>query len=155
MRGAGLSTYPLFCQQQWFYPGNASALRGHIRAVLLRLFVEQVPPQRREGLDALAHAAAELQEYEENTGISRHAQDLSLCSDLYFVAPSHGSYPILTINSIVTIDMLQQSGVQIVDASNLALSYTPSCDCCLKSGGTPEDETHHVHSLQVHAAGRT
>lgn len=38
----GFSTYPLFCQQQWFFPGNASALRGHIRNVLLQLFMEQV-----------------------------------------------------------------------------------------------------------------
>jgi hypothetical protein len=39
---AGLSDYPLFCQKEWFFPGNASLLRGHIRHILLQLFSEQV-----------------------------------------------------------------------------------------------------------------
>lgn len=39
---AGLSTYPLFMQKQWFQPENAGALRAHIKTVILELFLAQV-----------------------------------------------------------------------------------------------------------------
>lgn len=39
---AGLSSYPLFMQEHWFQPGNASALRAHIKTILLELFIQQV-----------------------------------------------------------------------------------------------------------------
>ena len=38
---AGLSSYPLFMQRQWFQPEVAGALRGHIRNLILELFVSQ------------------------------------------------------------------------------------------------------------------
>ena len=38
---AGLSTYPLFMQRQWFQPEIAGALRGHIRNLILELFIRQ------------------------------------------------------------------------------------------------------------------
>ena len=40
---AGLSEYPLFLQPAWFPCANASALRLHIRTLLLDLFCQQVP----------------------------------------------------------------------------------------------------------------
>lgn len=39
---AGLSSYPLFMQEHWFQPGNASALRAHIKTIILELFIQQV-----------------------------------------------------------------------------------------------------------------
>ena len=38
---AGLSSYPLFLQRQWFQPEIAGALRGHIRTLILELFISQ------------------------------------------------------------------------------------------------------------------
>jgi len=39
---AALSAYPLFMQKQWFQPENAGALRGHIKIIILELFLSQV-----------------------------------------------------------------------------------------------------------------
>ncbi len=63
---AGLSDYPLFLHHKWFYPGNASKLREHIRYLLLKLFVEQVPEvQLQNRADALAEAHQDITRYEE------------------------------------------------------------------------------------------
>ena len=40
-----MSDYPLYLQLRWFLPSNASALRGHIRAICLSNFIEQVTPR--------------------------------------------------------------------------------------------------------------
>lgn len=37
-----LSEWPLYLTPDWFEPSNASALRGHLRAMCLELFIEQV-----------------------------------------------------------------------------------------------------------------
>ncbi|CAL8462561.1 g2094 [Coccomyxa elongata] len=62
-----LSGYPLFLHHKWFYPGNASKLRRHLRWLLLQLFVEQVPEEQRESLgDALAQAIQDIDLYQDN-----------------------------------------------------------------------------------------
>ena len=65
---AGLSDYPLFLHQKWFFPGNASKLRRHIRNLLLELFVEQLSEGQRESCsDAIAEAYQDITAYEEAT----------------------------------------------------------------------------------------
>ncbi|KAK9906862.1 hypothetical protein WJX75_009356 [Coccomyxa subellipsoidea] len=64
----GLSDYPLFLHQKWFFPGNASKLRRHIRNLLLELFVEQLSEGQRESCsDAIAEAYQDITAYEEAT----------------------------------------------------------------------------------------
>ena len=47
---AGLSGYPLFMQRQWFQPEVAGALRGHIRNLILELFISQASTVLRVAL---------------------------------------------------------------------------------------------------------
>ncbi|BDA46428.1 probable Sentrin-specific protease 7 at N-terminal half [Coccomyxa sp. Obi] len=70
----GLSEYPLFLHHKWFYPGNASKLRGHLRWLLLKLFVDQAPEDQRDNLaDALAQAHQDILNYQENMSERYHA----------------------------------------------------------------------------------
>ena len=47
---AGLSSYPLFMQRQWFQPEIAGALRGHIKTLILELFISQASTPVRASL---------------------------------------------------------------------------------------------------------
>ena len=68
---AGETPYPAFLSKQWFQHENASALRGHIRNLILQLFREQkrLPDDHQTVVNAVAHMA----DYQENKSEPKYA----------------------------------------------------------------------------------
>ncbi|KAK9814889.1 hypothetical protein WJX73_001421 [Symbiochloris irregularis] len=66
---------PLFLSRDWFPPSNASALRGHLRYIILGMFREQAPSQTGPVDHALAQATADISQYQHDQGSTVSYQD--------------------------------------------------------------------------------
>lgn len=68
---AGETPYPAFLSKQWFQHENASALRKHIRNLILQLFIEQ----KRLPVDhqSIINAVADMADYQENKSEPKYA----------------------------------------------------------------------------------
>lgn len=80
---AGETPYPAFLSKHWFQHQNASALRKHIRNLILQLFREQkrLPDDHQTFINAISDMA----EYQENEDITKYVlelQPVQLCFDI-------------------------------------------------------------------------
>jgi hypothetical protein len=68
--------YPAYLSVGWFQPDNAGALRGHLRHMLLQMFVAQA---KDGSLPGVARAAEEVAAYEGDAAVVRCGVCLSVC----------------------------------------------------------------------------
>ena len=73
---AGETPYPAFLSKQWFQHENASALRKHIRNLILQLFIEQ----KRLPVDhqSIVNAVADMADYQDDKGEPKYALGFSM-----------------------------------------------------------------------------
>ena len=68
---AGETPYPAFLSKHWFQHQNASALRKHIRNLILQLFREQ--KRLPDDHPTYVNAVADMAEYQENEAEPKYA----------------------------------------------------------------------------------
>ena len=82
---AGETPYPAFLSKHWFHHQNASALRKHIRNLILQLFREQ--KRLPDDHQTVVNAVADMADYQENKNEPKYGlllQQLQVALQLYF-----------------------------------------------------------------------
>ena len=91
---AGETPYPAFLSQYWFQHENASALRKHIRNLILQLFREQ--KRLPDDHQTVVNAVADMADYQENKSESKYGlllQQSQVALQLYFdISCHHGKH---------------------------------------------------------------
>ena len=73
---AGETPYPAFLSKHWFQHQNASALRKHIRNLILQLFREQ--KRLPDDHQTVLHAVADMADYQDDKGEPKYALGFSM-----------------------------------------------------------------------------